>query len=62
MHQLNNPEFSIRYLDGGVRILAFRSAAGERIGVECNQETAEKWAALIVAPELPVGHGRFDVI
>jgi hypothetical protein len=60
MHRLHNVEFHILYLHGGVRVLVFRSGSGGTIGVECNEETANRWAALIAAPTMPDGHERLD--
>jgi hypothetical protein len=60
MRQLHNPQFSIRYLDGGIKILVFKAASGVAIGVEVDEATAIRWASHIVAPGLPTGHERFD--
>jgi hypothetical protein len=53
MRQLHNPEFNVRYLDGGIKILIliFKAATGEEIGVEVDEVTATKWASQIVAPK-----------
>jgi hypothetical protein len=50
MRQLLNPEMSIEFLNATTRILVFTAATGERIGVEADEVTAAKWAALITAP------------
>ena len=55
MRQLHNVEFSIRHLDDGIRILIFKAATGEEIGVEINEKTATEWAARIVAPRIISG-------
>jgi hypothetical protein len=60
MRQLHNPEFSVRYLDDGIKILVFKAASGEAIGVEVDEATAIRWASQIVAPAMPTGHERFD--
>jgi hypothetical protein len=60
MRQLHNPEFSIRYLDDGIKILVFKAASGEAIGVEIDEATAIRWASQIVAPAMPTGDERFD--
>jgi hypothetical protein len=60
LRQLHNPEFSVRYLDDGIKILVFKAASGETIGVEVDEETATRWASHIVAPQMPTGHERFD--
>jgi hypothetical protein len=60
MRQLHNVEFSIRYLDDGIKILVFKAASGEAIGVEVDEATAIRWASQIVAPGMPAGHERFD--
>jgi hypothetical protein len=60
MRQLHNAEFSVRYLDDGIKILIFKAASGETIGVEVDEATATRWASQIVAPGMPTGHERFD--
>jgi hypothetical protein len=60
MRQLHNPQFSVRFLDGGIKILVFKAASGEAIGVEVDEATAIRWASQIVAPGMPAGHERFD--
>jgi hypothetical protein len=51
MRQLLNPTFAVRHLDGGMRLLVFKAATGEEIGVEVDDVTAAKWASQIVAPK-----------
>jgi hypothetical protein len=60
VRQLHNPEFSIRYLDDGIKILVFKAASVEAIGVEVDEATAIRWASQIVAPGMPAGHERID--